>query len=472
MKKIFHIFKVKKEEKWIASILFLIIGSLNVLTICHYYKDFTPIANHYYGTFIKHFQVSGFDPLTYYVLSNWETSYNVFRHPLLAFYMYIPYLINMGLMKITGINCALFIAVAIQLFCAFYSGLFMTRIYREIIGLGKWTAQLLTLFFFSFGYILVTSLVPDHFIISMMLLLLALYISGHRMIHHHKFKIWQSIVYFFLTAGTSLNNGLKIFLSALFVNGKDFFRIKHLTLAVIMPAALIWGFCQWEYKTFAWPKEMRNKEIKAKKIAAQNAKIAQLKLIKDSLIQDSIERGFKRITKQQLSKKKREPKMGAPISKTGFMGWTDVTTSRTQSIIENLFGEGIQLHQDYLLQDELRGSCNRPMFFGYRHWWNYGVEAIICLLFLFGIWCGRKYRYLWLAMSYFGLDMLLHLGLGFGLNEVYIMSAHWMYVIPIAIAFSIKKSKPRQQKYLTVLIAALTLYLLVYNGSLIISYFS
>ena len=82
--------------------------------------------------------------------------------------------------------------------------------------------------------IMVTCIVPDHFVISMLLLILALYVSGRRIKHNHPLKIWQTVVYFVLTAGTSLNNGLKIFFSALFVNRKRFFRPKYLLLAVIL----------------------------------------------------------------------------------------------------------------------------------------------------------------------------------------------------------------------------------------------
>ncbi len=130
----------------------------------------------------------------------------------------------------------------------------------------NWTRRhphILTLLFFSFGYVMVTCIVPDHFVISMMLLILALYVSGRRIKHNHPLKIWQTVVYFVLTAGTSLNNGLKIFFSAFFVNGKRFFRPKHLLLAVILPAALLWGFCRWEYRTFVWPVEMARKETES-----------------------------------------------------------------------------------------------------------------------------------------------------------------------------------------------------------------
>lgn len=491
MKKIFDIFKIKKEERWLALGIFLALAILNGVVIARYAGTFTLVTDDYYKNFIRHFCVSGFDPLTYWVLSDWNAAYNVYRHPLLAFYMYIPYLINMGLMKLTGYNCALFIAVIIQMFCGFYATLFLQRIFREVLELDKAASSILTLLFFSFGYVMVTCIVPDHFVISMLLLILALYVSGRRIKHNHPLKIWQTVVYFVLTAGTSLNNGLKIFFSALFVNRKRFFRPKYLLLAVILPAALLWGFCRWEYRTFVWPVEMARKEMKAKKAAEKKARqerMAQLKQIKDSLTKDSIQRGLKIITPEEIAqktkndsiqkakqlarneaRKKRGPKQGAPIMKGEFMNWTDATSSRTQSIVENLMGESIQLHQDYVLQDELR---HRPMFVNYRYAFNYIVEALIIILFLAGIWAGRKSRYLWLVMSYFGLDMLLHIGLGFGLNEVYIMSGHWIYALPIAIGFLLKETRhQRHSLCLKSLLLTLGLFLLIYNGILIIGYF-
>ena len=452
MKKVFHIFKIQKEERWLALIIFALLAILNGLVIDKYNAPFTQITNDYYKNFIRHFCVSGFDPLTYWVLSDWSAAYNVYRHPLLAIYMYVPYLINMGLMKLTGYNCALYIAVIIQMFCAFYSMVFLYRIFREVIELGKWASHALTLLFFSFGYVMVSAIVPDHFVISMLLLILALYVSGRRMKNHHDFKIWQSVLYFLLTAGTSLNNGLKIFFSALFVNGKRFFRPKHLLLAVILPAGLLWGFCHWEYRTYVWPNEMARKEAKAKKEAAKK---------------DSIQKA-KQLAKEK-AKKKRGSKQGTPLTKVGFMSWTDISTSRTESVVENLMGESIQLHSDYLLGDELR---HRPMIVKYRYWWNYAVEGAISLLFLAGIWYGRKSKYLWLVLSYFALDMVLHIGLGFGINEVYIMTAHWIYALPIAMGFLIKNAPIRFRKYLIGIVAAIALYLIIYNGSLIVGYFS
>ncbi|HEY9551736.1 MAG TPA: DUF6080 domain-containing protein, partial [Prevotella sp.] len=96
--------------------------------------------------------------------------------------------------------------------------------------------------------------------------------------------------------------------------------------------------------------------------------------------------------------------------------------------------------------------------------------ALVVLLFLMGIWWGRRSRFLWLVLSYFALDMVLHLGLGFGLGEVYIMACHWIYAIPIAVAFLLKGIRGRGKILLRALIVLLTVYLYVYNIALIGSY--
>ena len=324
-------------------------------------------------------------------------------------------------------------------------------------------------------------MVPDHFIISMMLLLLALYVSGKLIQKRRRLTIWQSVLYFFLTAGTSLNNGLKIYLSELFVNGWRIFRPKFLFLAILLPAALTWGAARLSYDHIVWPRDVAAKAARAKAKAIKQKKQQEQKARKahedslriasfteaqmDSLRRDSVER-------DSVAKAKPKPvrrrKNGKPIANGEFIGWTDITTSRSESIVENLFGESIQLHEDYLLGDVLK---SRPMIVHYRHAFNYIIEAIIAMLFVAGVWCGRRSRFLWLCMSYFALDMVLHIGLGFGINEVYIMSAHWIYVVPIAIAYLMRsRLRRRWSLVLKAIMAVVAVYLWVWNVALIVQY--
>lgn len=476
------LFRIKREERCLASFLLVVFLALDALVVCKYYDVFTPQTRFYWHLFISKFHVSGFDPITYSVVSNWTAGYNVYRHPLLAFFMFVPYLINQGLMCITGINCAIFIVSAMQTFCAFYGAIFLYRIFREIVGVSRTDSSLLTFFFFGFAFVMLSTMVPDHFIISMMLLLLALYVSGKLILKRRSLTIWQSALYFFLTAGTSLNNGLKIYLSMLFVNGKRIFRPKYLFFAILLPTALTWGAARMSYDHIVWPRDVAAKAARAKAKAAKQKKQEEEKLRKqhddsvriasftayqlDSLSADSARR-------DSIAKAKPKPvrrrKNGKPISNGEFLSWTNITTSRTESVVENLFGEGIQLHEDHLLGDVLN---SRPIIVNYRHAFNYIVEAVIVLLFIAGIWCGRRSRFMWLVMSYFALDIALHIGLGFAINEVYIMSAHWMYAMPIAMAFLMKtiSERRRQALALKTLVALLAAYLWIWNVSLIVRY--
>ena len=158
---------------------------------------------------------------------------------------------------------------------------------------------------------------------------------------------------------------------------------------------------------------------------------------------------------------------GKPVSNKRFLNWTDVSTSRTETIVENLFGESIQLHQKHTLEDVMK---TRPVIVTYNWIGNYVVEALIFLLFIVGIWCGRRVKFLWLCLSFAALDIVLHIGLGFGINEVYIMTAHWIYVIPLSIAFFVRNTCGRTRQTLRILLVLLTIYLVVYNVSLLVQY--
>ena len=158
---------------------------------------------------------------------------------------------------------------------------------------------------------------------------------------------------------------------------------------------------------------------------------------------------------------------GKPIAKGEFSRWTDISTPRWESTVENVFGESIQLHEDHLLQDVLR---QRPVIVEYRHWWNYAAECLLVGLFVVGIWCGRRERFLWTALSFFALDAALHVGLGFGLNEVYIMTAHWAFVIPIAIGYLMRSARGPWLQLSRVVIFSLAVFLLVHNIQLMLQF--
>ena len=444
MKSPLKIFKLKPEERLQALIALMVIVALNALFIWRLHDLFMqPGFGPYWKTFEHEYHLSGYDPLTYLGVTDWDVIYQVYRHPLLAFMIWPLYLLNDGLSSLLGINCVQYVVALPIIFCAFYSYIFLYRIHREVIELERWDATLLTAYYFSFAYILLSLIVPDHFTISMFLLLITLYISGVCIKKGREFKWWQSALLFYITAGVTLSNGIKVFLSGFFVNLKDFFRPKYLLLAVILPD-----------QQFVIPKEKVRAEQKAQKAREEAERVAMM-------TPDEKRRYEAKKAHRETVLRRQAAKSGTPMENHGFLKWTDITTSRWQTLYENLLGEGIQFHRDHFLEDTLVG---RPVFVTYRWTLSYVVEVLVVLLALAGVWFGRRSRFLWLCLSWLGLDMFIHLVLGFGINEVQIMSPHYLFVLPIATGSLLRAYGAR---WLRVVVLVLTLYLLAYNGWLL-----
>ena len=128
MKRIFGIFKIKTEERWPALVMLVYTLLLNGLVIHKYFNKFSELATNYHEVFVRTFHISGFDALSYEVVSSWDTAYNIYRHPLPAFFMFIPNQINQGLILLTGLNCTQFVMAALLVCCGFYSFIFLYRI--------------------------------------------------------------------------------------------------------------------------------------------------------------------------------------------------------------------------------------------------------------------------------------------------------------------------------------------------------
>ena len=456
MKRIFkEIFWIRQEERWHALVALLVIAALNGLFIARLSPLFMQEGfGPYWKVFLREFHLSGYDPLTYLGVTCWDTVYNVYRHPLLAFFIWPLYLLNSALSALTGVNCVQYVVALPVMLASLYSYLFTFRILREFFRLSVPDATLLSVYGFSMAYILLSVIVPDHFTISMFLLLLTLYVSGHCMKAGRRLAWWQTALLFTVTAGVTLSNGIKTFLAALLVNGRRFFRWRHLLLGVLLPTALIWGFSRWEYRTFVWPKEQA-------RAAKKQQEAVQRQRFMVALSDGERQKMEQRQQQRDRALARQAAKSGKPMKKVGFLSWTDTTTPRLETAYENLFGEAIQFHRQYFLGDTL---VFRPVFVCYDWAVCYVIEAVIVLLFLVGLWMGRRNRVLWLALSWFAFDMGIHLVLGFGINEIFIMAPHWLFVVPFATAALLGQVQGRRRTALRVLLAVLTVYLLAYNG--------
>lgn len=448
MRKAWDIFVIRREERWLVLVALLFFTALNALMIFYHHSLFIKGGNlGYWSIFYQNFRVSGFDCYAYIAMSQWRLLYAVIRHPLYFVLLYPCYLFNHWQMGLTGINVAIYLMALLLVVCDVYSCIFLYRILREIMELRRREAYLLTALFFSFASIMLTCFVPDHFAFSMLLLVMALYIFGRNMKAKTPMKPCKTMLLFLFASGISLTNGVKIGMGALFSNGKRVFRPRYLLVAFVIPLMILLGAFVFQNETLVKPDK------------ARSASILEKRLKKDSVY----------AKKNAERSKVVDQRVDGQLVDSPLFEYTDTRIPKVESVVENFFGESLLLHRSYLLQDVNQG---RPVIVRYDHVWQYGVVTMLFLLFVVGTWMGRKNRLMQLCLTWFAADVLLHIVVGFGITEVYIMGAHWLFVLPVAIGFLLLHATPRWRTALQVVLLSLTLLLLLYNGMHIVLYMS
>lgn len=443
-----NIFKIKKEERWIAIMALIIFAALNALLFVKYGKGFLHgQKGGFWLVFHNHFRVSGYDVWSLIFLSCHKIYFEITRHPLFAVILYPFYWLNQWLMPATGVNFAMIFMAVLLVAAAFYSFVFLYRVFHEVLTLPAFDSLVLTLFFYGCASVMTAVMVPDHFCWTVFLLTLTLYISGKALKEHRCLATWKLALLALFTGGVTLSNIAKTWLAGWWTGGRRFWRAKSLLAIVVLPCALLAASCLWQIKTIQEPQSKQDKRIEIKTYAKKpNVKKAN-----------------------EQHEKWMEKVRHKPLTHRAFLSWIDTSTPKGESIVENLFGESIQLHTAHTLGDM---CVDRPMIVKYDYAFNYLIEALIVLLLAAGVFFGARSgdKFFWMCLSWFGLDMFLHLVLGFGLNEVYIMGPHWLFFIPIAMAYMLMRLRGRAQLGLRVLTTLLTLYLWGYNGALLVNY--
>ena len=438
---IFNIFKVKKEERWLAFVMFAVFVTFNAMVIASHYHVYTMDAHGgFWSIFTKNFRMSGYDCWSWITVSGGRIHFVTSRHPLYLTFLYPLYLLNDWLIQNVGYNFAVYFMAVIIVFSAFYAVLFMYRVFREVLELRRKDARLLTLLLFSFGHVLIPTMVPDHFVVSLMLLSLTLYITGKKMKKGQLLTAWQSLVLTFFTAGMATSNGAKTLLAGLFTNGKKVFTVKFISIGVVLPLLLLLGIQQSQYYLLEVPQQAVVHHIESETLKKNPQKMLEHKRQRDEW---------------------QRTHLGQPVGDGVITKLMDVSTPRIPTIVENFFGESIQLHQRSLLMDV---SWERPIFVEYNWSVNYIIEAFIVLLFIVGIVFSYKQRFFKMLLAWFACDLTLHLILGFAVTEVYIMTSGWAFIIPISYGYLLRQLSMKWRKVMRVTLIMLTIYLWIYNA--------
>ena len=444
---IFNIFKVKKEERWLAFVMLAVFVTFNAMVIASHYHVYTMEAHGgFWSVFTKNFRMSGYDCWSWITVSGGRIHFVTSRHPLYLTFLYPLYLLNDWLIQNVGYNFAVYFMAVIIVFSAFYAVLFMYRVFREVLELRRKDARLLTLLLFSFGHVLIPTMVPDHFVISLMLLSLTLYITGKKMKKGQLLTAWQSLVLTFFTAGMATSNGVKTLLAGLFTNGKKVFTCKFISIGVVLPLLLLLGIQQSQYYLLEVPQQAVVRHIESETLKKNPQKVLEHKKQRDEW---------------------QRTHLGQPVGDGVITKLMDVSTPRIPTIVENFFGESIQLHQRSLLMDV---SWERPIFVEYNWSVNYIIEAFVVLLFIVGIVFSYKQRFFKMLLAWFACDLTLHLILGFAVTEVYIMTSGWAFIIPISYGYLLKRLSMKWLKLMRVALIMLTVYLWIYNAGQTVYY--
>ena len=444
---IFNIFKVKKEERWLAFVMLAVFVTFNAMVIASHYHVYTMEAHGgFWSVFTKNFRMSGYDCWSWITVSGGRIHFVTSRHPLYLTFLYPLYLLNDWLIQNVGYNFAVYFMAVIIVFSAFYAVLFMYRVFREVLELRRKDARLLTLLLFSFGHVLIPTMVPDHFVISLMLLSLTLYVTGKKMKKGQLLTAWQSLVLTFFTAGMATSNGVKTLLAGLFTNGKKVFTCKFISIGVVLPLLLLLGIQQSQYYLLEVPQQAVVRHIESETLKKNPQKVLEHKKQRDEW---------------------QRTHLGQPVGDGVITKLMDVSTPRVPTIVENFFGESIQLHQRSLLMDV---SWERPIFVEYNWSLNYIIEAFIVLLFIVGIVFSYKQRFFKMLLAWFACDLTLHLILGFAVTEVYIMTSGWVFIIPISYGYLLKRLSMKWLKLMRVALIMLTIYLWIYNAGQTVYY--
>ena len=444
---IFDIFKVKKEERWLAFAMLAVFVTFNAMVIASHYHVYTMEAHGgFWSVFTKNFRMSGYDCWSWITVSGGRIHFVTSRHPLYLTFLYPLYLLNDWLIQNVGYNFAVYFMAVIIVFSAFYAVLFIYRVFREVLELRRKDARILTLLLFSFGHVLIPTMVPDHFVISLMLLSLTLYITGKKMKKGQLLTAWQSLVLTFFTAGMATSNGVKTLLAGLFTNGKKVFTCKFISFGVVLPLLLLLGIQQSQYYLLEVPQQAVVRHIESETLKKNPQKVLEHKKQRDEW---------------------QRTHLGQPVGDGVITKLMDVSTPRVPTIVENFFGESIQLHQRSLLMDV---SWERPIFVEYNWSVNYIIEAFVVLLFIVGIVFSYKQRFFKMLLAWFACDLTLHLILGFAVTEVYIMTSGWAFIIPISYGYLLKRLSMKWLKLMRVALIMLTIYLWIYNAGQTVYY--
>ena len=166
---------LRKEERPVAIVALIVFAALNALLIANHWQSFTRGAHvGFWSVFYNHLNMSGYDIFSLIFISCMRLHWNALRHPLFVALLLPLFWINHQIMPPTEFNAAVLLMGALLVAADVWGAVLMHRLLRDVVEVNRMDAVLLTALFYGFAHVMIATMVPDHFALSLPLLLLTL----------------------------------------------------------------------------------------------------------------------------------------------------------------------------------------------------------------------------------------------------------------------------------------------------------
>jgi hypothetical protein len=141
--------------------------------------------------------------------------------------------------------------------------------------------------------------------------------------------------------------------------------------------------------------------------------------------------------------------------------YTGSRIDKCHLFIDNFLSEPVLFHDKtgIVFSPE---TINLP---SYPYPFFYLPVAILFILTLLSVIINRNQGLTWLFCLCFTTDILIHFGIGYGIEEAQLFCGHWIFYLPIMIGLLIKHLARKKAKLLTSVIMIIAIFLWMYNIS-------
>lgn len=335
-------------------------------------------------------------------------SYQNSIHPLLKFFCVpIIYILDNITVLVGNYKSKTYILTMLCNGLISMSIVYVYRYLKEIVSLKGYILYLLIVFYSIFFTNLILSFTTETYTISIFLLSFMVYYYSHCIITNKQVRLIPSLAFTIILGGITITNSIKGIIPILFTQDKlhSIFRKIGIITAILFIAAILYLF------------------------------VNNINLLNE------VDTRLKYVSTEQNN----TPYLEYIAS---FIG--------TPIIFSELYTRTVQLEWiSYPLQIIEVKFINQV--------WQYIFVSALILLLLISIIRNRHNKTVFLIVSLFSVDILIHIILKYGASEPYIYGGHWIYVIPLLLGWLHSSLGNKWSKTYLILLTMMCLVLLINN---------